>query len=259
MATTQRTVTKRTRGRTSIADTPIAIRSRISIDADLRAQTEERLRRALSSLGPRIERASVRFEDLNGPRGGVDTVCRVKLVFSGGPSVQVEERGIDAAVAMGRAVRRVAHAARRRADRDGGSAPAATHEPVSVHRAESRPFDAAVDTGSVIGRRVGRARVNLDSALERPEKLRRDAYVNTAEVGRSATDRKAGGSVSARRNARKSADGMVSTLEDSRDKPSRKSTRRSSNRSLGATQLTRRTKRALATPGARAARSRAGH
>jgi hypothetical protein len=49
--------------------------------------------------------------------------------------------------------------------------------------------------------------------------------------------------------------GMTYALEDSNGKPSRKSTRASSNHSKAATQLTRRTQRALSSPQARAAKA----
>jgi len=43
-----------------------------------------------------IERVMVRVQDANGPRGGIDQVCRTKVVLSGLPSVVFE--GQDASV-----------------------------------------------------------------------------------------------------------------------------------------------------------------
>jgi len=72
------------------------------------------------------------------------------------------------------------------------------------------------------------------SGTKRPKqapKRRRDRPVNTALPGVSATDRKAGGGSSGRRNASKSAARKAPyMLEDSRVKASRKSTRKSANR-----------------------------
>ena len=42
-----------------------------------------------------VERVSVRFDDVNGPRGGVDTVSRVKVVLSNRPSVVFAARGTN--------------------------------------------------------------------------------------------------------------------------------------------------------------------
>ena len=56
-------------------------------------------RKLLTKLGKfatSIHRISVRITDLNGPRGGVDQVCSIKVVLSGLPSVVVTRR--DAAV-----------------------------------------------------------------------------------------------------------------------------------------------------------------
>jgi len=36
-----------------------------------------RLGRGLDPFTTRIERGTVRFEDVNGPKGGIDTVCRI--------------------------------------------------------------------------------------------------------------------------------------------------------------------------------------
>jgi pimeloyl-ACP methyl ester carboxylesterase len=86
------------------------------------------------------------------------------------------------------------------------------------------------DTGELIGRRTGQGAAALRRATARPEKVRRDAYVDTSLPGVSASDRKAGGDMTARRNSKARAPKAASALEDSRTRPSRKSTRRSANR-----------------------------
>ncbi|HQX82331.1 MAG TPA: hypothetical protein PKW63_11280, partial [Vicinamibacterales bacterium] len=60
-----------------------------------------------------IERISVRLSDVNGPKGGVDHRCVIKVVVSGLPSVVVErtdsalQRAVNSAIsATGEAVRR---------------------------------------------------------------------------------------------------------------------------------------------------------
>lgn len=73
----------------------------------------------LARFGDSIERVSVRVKDVNGPRGGVDQLCRIKVVMRGRPSVIFESRdsslnaAVDVALAgVQRAVRRTT--ARRR-------------------------------------------------------------------------------------------------------------------------------------------------
>ena len=84
---------KRTAGRTAVADTPAYIRAvGVELDAADKAQLRRKLGRKLGKFSPGIERASVRIEDVNGPRGGIDKRCRIKVVLSGLPSVVVEER-----------------------------------------------------------------------------------------------------------------------------------------------------------------------
>lgn len=105
---------KRTAGRTGPTQIPTFIRTvGVNLSDDERAETRRKLGMKLGKFAPAIERVSVRLADVNGPRGGVDQLCRVKVVLSGLPSVVVENRdaalnpAIDGAVTGAeRAVRR---------------------------------------------------------------------------------------------------------------------------------------------------------
>lgn len=79
-----------------------------------RAYIRGKLGRALGKFAGQIVRVSVRTEDANGPRGGVDRVCRIKVVLIGLPSVVFAKRdpalnaAVDGALAgVEQAVRRV--------------------------------------------------------------------------------------------------------------------------------------------------------
>lgn len=105
---------KRTAGRTPAARTPAHIRAVGSTlnDAD-RDYLRRKLGRRLGKFAPSIERASVRVEDINGPRGGTDKRCQIKVVLSGLPSVVIEERHHSLQAAMDRALDRVERAVRK--------------------------------------------------------------------------------------------------------------------------------------------------
>lgn len=64
----------------------------VSLDPSDRVYIRRRLGMKLGKFAPSIERVSVRVDDINGPRGGVDKMCRVKVVLSGLPSVVIERQ-----------------------------------------------------------------------------------------------------------------------------------------------------------------------
>lgn len=248
---------KRSLGRTPPASTPLHVRA---IGADLDESTRrwiaDRAARRLEKYAPHIERLSFRFEDANGPRGGRDSICRGKAVLSGLPSAIVQKRAHTRRQAFDLASRQLARGvdkAVRNVGRVRVPQPSTAQErPVPAKKHATKTASA----GSLIGRRVGRSWGNVLEAASRPEKLRGDAIVDTSLEGVSATDRKVGAGATARRNTKLNLRGATATLEDSATgKPSRKSTRRSANRAKSGSKLSRKTRRELHSPKARARRA----
>jgi hypothetical protein len=62
----------------------------LTIDDDEREYIRRKLTANFARYARSVERVSVRLRDINGPRGGVDIQCRIKVVLSGLPSVAVE-------------------------------------------------------------------------------------------------------------------------------------------------------------------------
>jgi ribosome-associated translation inhibitor RaiA len=99
------------RARRRRAEVPLALRtSGIEVTPALSEHVHGRLKRRLAKLSSQVERLSVRFEDINGPRRGVDTICRIKVVLSGIPTIVVEELASDALEAFNLADHRVERA-----------------------------------------------------------------------------------------------------------------------------------------------------
>jgi ribosome-associated translation inhibitor RaiA len=99
---------KRVAGRSAAAETPAYIRAvGAPLSAAAKAEFRRKLGRKLGRHALDIERTSVRIDDVNGPRGGVDKRCRIKFVLSGLPSVVVEERHESLHAAFDRALDRV--------------------------------------------------------------------------------------------------------------------------------------------------------
>jgi hypothetical protein len=108
---------KRHRGRTPISRTPFRITtSGMPLTASVEDRTHALLRRRLARFGTMLRRVDVRFKDINGPRGGVDTIARIHLSVAGRPAVFVQERALDA----GRALSQAAASAARALDRAAG-------------------------------------------------------------------------------------------------------------------------------------------
>jgi CBS domain-containing protein len=109
---------KRTAGRTAAPLTPANIRvTGVGLDQDDRAYIRWRLGAKLGKYSRSIERVTVRVRDVNGPRGGVDLLCRIKVVLSGLPSVVVEHQAASLQPALTGALIGVERAVRRTAQR----------------------------------------------------------------------------------------------------------------------------------------------
>jgi hypothetical protein len=250
---------KHATGRGDVTKTPLHVRTfGATSQQGLSHHVREKLGRKLGKFSQAIERVSVRFDDVNGPRGGVDTVSRVKVVLSERPSVVVESRGVDALHAFDRASHSAERTVRRSLGRAGMTrgrdaperAKAATR--ASRSNIQTIPPNAPPRAGSLIGARVGRSAANLARTLEWSN------TIDTSKPNVSASDRKAGGGSTAARNVKRSTSRATAALEDSATgKPSRKSTRGSANRAKAGSKQGRRAKVRTASPKRAATKSKA--
>lgn len=83
----------------------------------MRAHLLHRLHFALWRFKDRIARVTVRLSDLNGPRGGLDKVCCLRLRLHGMPDVLIEDTEADLYIAMSRAADRAGRTLGRRLQR----------------------------------------------------------------------------------------------------------------------------------------------
>ena len=109
---------KRKAGRTDASEVPANIRvAGTTLTPQERAEIRKQLGSKLGKFAKPIERVTVRVRDVNGPRGGIDTVCRIKVVLSGLPSVIVEEQAATVEGAFRGALSSTVRAVRRSLDR----------------------------------------------------------------------------------------------------------------------------------------------
>ena len=88
---------KRNAGMTKIRATPLSVRpGSVEVAPELRSRIHRDLGRRIERYAQNVTRVTVRFDDINGPRGGIDTACRVKLSVKGADHIVVEAHGADA-------------------------------------------------------------------------------------------------------------------------------------------------------------------
>jgi len=80
----------------------------------LRAHAERRLRFALSWADHDVRDVSIRLYDVNGPRGGNDKRCFIRIPLDSGHEVVVEDTEADLYVAIDRAAERTERVLARR-------------------------------------------------------------------------------------------------------------------------------------------------
>jgi putative sigma-54 modulation protein len=105
---------KRELGRTDASRIPASIRlAGVNLTSGDRTYIRRKLGMKLGKFATSVERASVRVEDVNGPRGGIDKACRIKVVLRGLPSVVVETSDASLGAAVDGALTGIERAVRR--------------------------------------------------------------------------------------------------------------------------------------------------
>jgi ribosomal subunit interface protein len=85
-----------------------------TLTSSLREHVTRRLTFALSRFDDRITRISVRLADVNGPRGGRDKHCRLRIRLPRWPELIVEDIDTDMYAAVSRSAARAGrHVARK--------------------------------------------------------------------------------------------------------------------------------------------------
>ena len=92
----------------------------IYLNETTRTSIRRKLDRKFRKFAKSIERTSVRLEDVNGPRGGVDHVCRIKVVLRNLPTVVYENQDVSLDTAVGGAITGAERAVRRTLQRARG-------------------------------------------------------------------------------------------------------------------------------------------
>jgi putative sigma-54 modulation protein len=88
----------------------IAVRTRdLEWNEDMQKLVERSIVTAVDRHQDRIERISVALSDLNGPRGGVDKLCRITADVRGAEPIRISESAAGLLSAFGRAVRRLGY------------------------------------------------------------------------------------------------------------------------------------------------------
>lgn len=78
---------------------------------------ERRLRFALTRHSDRITRVALLMGDSNGPRGGMDKFCRIRILLKSAPEILIEDTGSDLYSVIDRAMERAGQNVAKRVDR----------------------------------------------------------------------------------------------------------------------------------------------
>jgi ribosome-associated translation inhibitor RaiA len=89
----------------------------VGLGQDDRTYIRRKLGMKLGKFATSIERVSVRVDDANGPRGGVDQMCRIKVVVIGLPPVVFQRRDASLEAAIDGALTGAERAVRRSVQR----------------------------------------------------------------------------------------------------------------------------------------------
>jgi putative sigma-54 modulation protein len=91
--------------------------SKFELTESLRDYIERRVQFAFNWAYDKLPQVHFRLNDVNGPKGGVDKVCRIQIPIAGANPVVVEEIQADMYVAIDRAVERASRTMSRRIQR----------------------------------------------------------------------------------------------------------------------------------------------
>jgi hypothetical protein len=83
----------------------------------LQRHAERRLRFALGRFAAAVGRVTVRVDDVNGPRGGVDKRCRLVVALAPRGEVIIEDEDADVRALLDRSAERAGRAVERRLGR----------------------------------------------------------------------------------------------------------------------------------------------
>jgi putative sigma-54 modulation protein len=89
----------------------------VKVSERLREYIERRVRFALERLAMPIRKVHVQLRDLNGPRGGVDKSCKVRIALAPAATLVVEHRSSSAYAAIDSALKKAAMSIVRRIQR----------------------------------------------------------------------------------------------------------------------------------------------
>lgn len=96
----------------------LTIRTRhLLLTTETHDEIRQRLYSAFASISPWIRAIDVTLADTNGPKGGADKQCRLRIRGPGFASVVIEHVGVDTLATVSRAAERAEQAVLRKVER----------------------------------------------------------------------------------------------------------------------------------------------